>query len=222
MEKSRDGCGGSCGPASLVDDIDWLGHASFRIRGSRTIYIDPFELGPGPHERADLVLVTHPHHDHCSPSDLARLPGIDDAEIVTVADAARKIGRPCRVLAPGETTTVKGVDVTAVAAYNLKKPHHARANGWAGFLLRANGRSIYHAGDTDRVPEMTGVRCTVALLPVGGKYTMDAEEAARAAGDIQAGITVPMHFGSLVGGLEDAFRFLRLAPVMTALLPARR
>ncbi|MFH1276803.1 MAG: MBL fold metallo-hydrolase [Candidatus Eisenbacteria bacterium] len=213
---------GPSGPASLAGGLRWLGHSSFRVDGSKTVYIDPWNLGPGPHPPADLVLVTHPHYDHCSPSDLARIPGIESAEIVTVADGARKIGRPCRVIAPGGRTTAKGVDVTAVAAYNKERPHHPRLNGWVGFLFRMDGRTIYHAGDTDRIPEMAEIRCQIALLPVGGSYTMNAEEAALAAGDMEAELAVPMHYGGPAGTEEDGHHFLRLSPVPVALLPARR
>lgn len=211
---------GARGPVSLLEGIRWLGHASFRVDGGVTVYVDPWNLGPGPHVPADLVLITHPHYDHCSPSDLARIPGIDGAEIVTVADGAAKVGRPCRVIAPGGRTRVKGVDVTAVAAYNRGRPHHPRSNGWAGFLFRMDGRTVYHAGDTDRIPEMAEIRCHVALLPVGGGFTMDADEAALAAGDMKAEIAAPMHYGTVTESDEEGRRFLRISPVPAVLLPA--
>ncbi len=205
---------------SFVSRIDWLGHSSFRIRGTRTIYIDPWRIGPGPHADADLVLITHPHTDHCSPSDLARLPGIEKAEIVATADCAEKLARPFHVIAPGERTTVRGVTVTAIPAYNLGKPYHPRSNRWVGYLVETDGLAVYHAGDTDRIPEMREVACDAALLPVSGKYVMTAEEAAGAAGDLRARIAIPMHWGSLVGSEADARRFAELSPIETVVLVA--
>jgi L-ascorbate metabolism protein UlaG (beta-lactamase superfamily) len=208
--------------ASSIEDlaagIDWLGHSSFRVRGSRTVYIDPWQIGPGPHAPADLVLITHPHADHCSPSDLARLPGIENAEIVTVADASRKLARSCKVIEPGDRITVRGLTIAAVPAYNLDKPHHSKSNRWVGFLVEMDGRTIYHAGDTDRIPEMRAIACDVALLPVSGVYVMNAEEAAFAAGDLAARLAIPMHHGSLVGDPSDAKRFADRCPIPTMLL----
>ena len=205
-------------PATPTSGIDWLGHSSFRIRGSRTIYVDPWDVGPGPHDSADLILITHPHSDHCSPSDLARLPGSASAEIVTVADASRKLARPCHVLEPGERTVIQGVVIEAVPAYNINRPFHPKQNRWAGFRITMDGRTIYHAGDTDRIPEMAGFSCDVALLPVGGKYGMDAEEAAAAAADLSAGAVVPMHYGGFVGSDEAARRLASLSEVPVFIL----
>ncbi len=205
-------------PATPTSGIDWLGHSSFRIRGSRTIYVDPWNIGPGPHDAADLILITHPHSDHCSPSDVARLPGSAGAEIVTVADASRKLARPSRILAPGERTVVQGVVIEAVPAYNIGKPFHPKQNRWAGFRITMDGRTIYHAGDTDRIPEMAGFSCDVALLPVSGKYGMNAEEAAAAAVDLAAGAVVPMHYGGFIGSEEDARRFASLLEIPVFIL----
>jgi len=200
---------------SLLAGIRHLGHASFRITGSRTIYIDPWRIGPPPHERPDLVLITHPHRDHCSPSDLARLPGFHSAAVVTVADAARKLARPCRVIAPGDRTTAAGLRIEAVPAYNKEKPYHPRANRWVGFLVEMDGRIVYHAGDTDRIPEMARIECDVALLPVGGRFGMDPAEAALAAGEIETRLAVPMH---AAGDDRAARRFVALSPVPAAIL----
>jgi len=223
MTRQASNCNnGGCDPAALVRGIDWLGHSAFRIRASKTIYIDPWRIGPGPHTPADLILITHPHSDHCSPSDLANLPGVESAEIVTVADGARKLSRRSRVIEPGETIRVCGVNVTAVPAYNRTKPQHPRGSGWVGYLIQVDGRKIYHAGDTDRIPEMKDVRCHVALLPVGGKYTMTPDEAARAAEDTGARLVVPMHHGSMPGMDLDMGQLFRASSVPTVLLPSGR
>jgi len=216
--EGRPGGTEAAGEAALLRGVRWLGHASFLIEGERRIWIDPYRIASGRRERADLILITHPHPDHCSPSDLERVPGIAGATIVTVRDGARKIGRACRVIEPGDRTSAGGVTITAVPAYNVDKPYHPRGAGWAGFLIETGGRAIYHAGDTDRIPEMRTIRCDVALLPVGGTYVMTAGEAAWAAEDIRPGVAVPMHWGTLGAGREEAERFARLAPVPVRVL----
>lgn len=184
----------------LLQGIHWLGHASFRLDDDLVIYLDPWRLHhPVP---ADLVLITHDHHDHLSPDDLA---------LITKPDTTFVCARPCagqlkgdvHPMSPGETLTVRGVTIEAVAAYNTDKPNHPKSAGNVGYILTVDGRRIYHAGDTDVIPEMSTIRCDVALLPVGGKYTMNGKQAVEAVHLIQPQVVVPMHWGSIVGSRRD-------------------
>lgn len=193
----------------MLRGIHWLGHASFRIDGPVTIYIDPWKLkNPRP---GDIILITHRHHDHLSPDDLARITGLDTV-VVCPADCADQLRGEVRVIAPGESTDVGGVHIRAVPAYNTNKPNHPREEGHVGYVIRVDDRSIYHAGDTDLIPEMSEIGCDVALLPIGGTYTMNAEEAAEALQMIMPEFAVPMHWGGVVGTRADAERFKELAP----------
>lgn len=117
-----------------------------------------------------------------------------------------------RIIAPGESLRVGEVLVEAVPSYNVGKPYHPKDAGNLGYIVEVGGRRIYHAGDSDLIPEMSAVRCDVALLPMGGTYTMDAEEAARAVERIGPKAVVPMHWGDIVGSPEDVERFVRLVP----------
>ena len=186
---------------TLLDQLQWLGHDGFRINAEQTIYIDPYELrDPTP---ADLVLITHEHFDHCSPEDIARIQH-EGTRIVTEKDSAAKLSGDITVLAPGERTAVGGVDIEAVPAYNLDKQFHPKANGWLGFILTIGGTRIYHAGDTDHIPEMADIDTDIALLPVSGTYVMTAEEAVGATLDIGPKLAIPMHYGGIVGSDSDA------------------
>jgi L-ascorbate metabolism protein UlaG (beta-lactamase superfamily) len=197
----------------LVGKLHRLGHDTFRFDGPPVIYIDPWKLTPdGP--MADLILVTHDHFDHCSPDDVKKIskPGT-----VVIADPASATKLPgAHVLRPGETTTVGEVIVEAVAAYNVNKfrspgqPFHPKSAGYNGYIITVGGERLYHAGDTDHIPEMTGYRCDVALLPVSGTYVMTADEAVAAALDIKPRVAVPMHYGDIVGGAADVERFQKL------------
>jgi L-ascorbate metabolism protein UlaG (beta-lactamase superfamily) len=211
----------------MLENIHWLGHDSFRLDGSSTVYIDPWKLPAGA-VPADLILVTHDHYDHFSAPDIARIGTAATTLIGPAAVTAQASGLTTVTLAPGETTTVGGVTVTAVPAYNLNKfrgpgePYHPREAGYLGFVIEMDGLRVYHAGDTDATPEMKDVRCDVALLPVGGTYTMTAEEAAVACGALDAAAAVPMHFADIVGTRADAERFRELCLTPVTILPSER
>ena len=194
-----------------VENIHWYGHDSFRIEdGGKQIYIDPWKMPDGL-PRADLLLVTHSHHDHYSADDVNKL-STPQTTVVGPADVAEKVrsetGAIALPVAPGETVEVDGLKVTAVPAYNIGKKFHPRESGWVGFVVTlSDGTIVYHAGDTDCVPEMQGLDVDVALLPVSGTYVMTAEEAVQAAEAIGPKVVIPMHYGSLVGTEADAETF---------------
>jgi L-ascorbate metabolism protein UlaG (beta-lactamase superfamily) len=195
---------------AMEPKIVWLGHASFRVEGSQTVYIDPWKL-KGEQPRADIILITHEHYDHCSPEDVAKIAS-DDTVIVTEKDSASKLGGDIRIVAPGDTVEVKGITFEAVPAYNVDKQFHPRSRNWIGFVFELDGTKIYHSGDTDCIPEMENIHVDVALLPVSGTYVMDAKEALQAVDRIKPGKVIPMHWGEIVGSREDAEAFKREAP----------
>ena len=172
--------------------LRWFPNSWFEIvSGDEVVHIDPTvfegrtdELPPNL-RHADLVLVTHHHPDHCDPSTVAKL-STDVTVVVAPALAAEKLGPKTKVVHPGDEFEVGPVRVRVVDAYNTPegsstiKSHH-KGEG-VGYVLLLDGRFIYHAGDTDLIPEMCELgQVDIALLPIGGEYTMDAEEAARAA-----------------------------------------
>ena len=185
--------------------IHWLGHDSFRIDGSAVIYIDPYNLS-GESPPADVVLVTHEHFDHCSPEDIAKIRK-NETVILTEKEAAARLEGDVRIMKPGDSAAVAGMRFTAVPAYNTDKTFHPRDRGWLGFIIETEGVRIYHAGDTDFIPEMEGLSVDIALLPVSGTYVMNAQEAVQAALAIGPAIAVPMHFGAIVGSRQDAEAF---------------
>jgi L-ascorbate metabolism protein UlaG (beta-lactamase superfamily) len=205
----------------MVENITWLGHTSFRIIASgKTVYIDPWKIGGGP--TADIVLISHPHVDHCSKDDYESIAGPETLLIAT-PDSAEELGVDAKFIAPGESVKSDGVNIIAVPAYNTEKKFHEPVNkwimfhprekNWLGFIIEADGRRIYYAGDTVTIPEMGELgKIDIAILPVGGKYTMDAAEAAEVAALIKPGLVIPCHFGANVGTQEDAEEFARLAP----------
>jgi L-ascorbate metabolism protein UlaG (beta-lactamase superfamily) len=177
--------------------ITWLGHASFRIDGSKTVYVDPFVL-PSNAKPADYILVTHEHFDHCDVSNINKLKK-NDTQIIAPLNCVKNITGHTNSISVGESSSYKdGVRVAAVEAYNINKSYHPKGLG-VGFVLTIDNVKIYHAGDTDNIPEMKSLSdadIDIALLPIGGKYTMNVAEAAEAAQSIKPKIVVPMHYNS--------------------------
>jgi len=201
----------------LLDHLHWLGHDSFRIDQPIVIYLDPWRLPPGS-PVADLILVSHEHHDHCSPEDVERVRK-DSTTVITNHTAAADLSPPVTILQVGESMEVRGVTVEAIPAYNIGKPFHRKQAGHLGFVITLGKERLYFTGDADYIPEMDNIVCDVALLPVSGKYVMTAEEAAQAAEAIQPKVAIPMHYGAgVVGTKEDAERFRDLSPVPVVIM----
>ncbi len=189
---------------SFSKKIHWLGHDGFRIDTEKIIYFDPYQIETGP--QADLILISHDHFDHCSPEDVAKIQG-PETIIVTEKDSAEKLTGDVRIIKPGETVNLDGIKILGVPSYNTDKDFHPRKNGWLGFLVEVSGIKIYHAGDTDYILEMKDLNVDIALLPVSGTYVMTAEQAVKAALTIEPGLAIPMHYGAIVGGKQDALDF---------------
>ena len=188
----------------ILKKIIWLGHDGFRIDAGKTIYFDPYEIKSGPH--GDLILITHEHFDHCSPEDVAKIQQ-SGSVIVTEKDSASKLSGDVRIIGVGESLAIADINVQAVPAYNIDKDFHPKSKGWLGFIVEIDGIKVYHAGDTDFIPEMKDFDVDIALLPVSGTYVMTADEAVSAALAIEPKIAIPMHYGAIVGGQNDATRF---------------
>jgi L-ascorbate metabolism protein UlaG (beta-lactamase superfamily) len=190
---------------AVVKDIHWLGHDTFKIRGEKIIYTDPFNIKRK--DTADIILITHDHYDHCSEKDIKEIQGANTV-IVTPPSCAKKLAGNVKIVKRGDTINVGGIAIEVVPAYNVDKEFHPKAADGVGYIFTVKGQRIYLAGDTDHIPEMKGFRnVSIALLPVSGTYVMTAEEAVRAALDIKPDIAIPMHYGAIVGTRSDANRF---------------
>ena len=203
-----------------MEDIKWHGQAAIQLddaASGKVVYIDPFQIKDGA-EKADIILITHSHFDHCSMADAAKIA--KPSTIVIAPDgcleALEKLDVAEKMAVElGKKYEVAGVTIETVPAYNVDKQFHPKANNWVGYVITLAGKRYYHAGDTDKIPEMLSLKDSalkdidVAFLPIGGTYTMDVDEAVSAVKLFNPKKVVPIHYGTVpdVGTKEDGERF---------------
>lgn len=204
-------------------EIKWLGHSGFMVKSKSgvVIYLDPFKISPNTgkdeKDKADFIFITHSHYDHCSIEDIRRLTK-NGTRIICTPDCQSKFKHifeniKVNVTEPDSRAEFSDEKIKywCVRAYNINKNYHQKEEDWVGYIIQVDDVLIYHAGDTDFIPEMKSIKeIDLALLPIGGTYTMNAGEAAKAASIIRPKIAVPMHYGSLSENKEDAEIFVRL------------
>jgi L-ascorbate metabolism protein UlaG (beta-lactamase superfamily) len=192
----------------LLDGITWFRGSSVRIRRhGLEVHVDP--LGLTEDSKADIVLLTHPHYDNFSEDDIARVRG-PNTVLVAPASMKKQLEDADHFMRPGDMLQLEGFDVLAVPAHNVDKKFHTQEHGWLGYVFTIGDVTYYHAGDTDFLPAMFGIRCDVAFLPCGGHYTMDVEDAAKAGEACGAGLIVPIHWGEPHATREDIDRLAEL------------
>jgi L-ascorbate metabolism protein UlaG (beta-lactamase superfamily) len=206
--------------------VSWTGHDGFRIVGSdnhnrqRIIYIDPYQLSNKYQSKndADIVFVSHDHFDHMSIDDLRQIIN-DDTSIIAAKECLEKLKElkmnDVKGIKPGEKIIAKDLSIEAVHAYNTNKKFHPKSDDKVGFVISITNNRIYHAGDTDLIPEMESIRPDIAFVPVSGTYVMNAEEAAKAVNELlrPKKIAIPMHYGAIVGTEADAKKFKNLVQI---------
>lgn len=197
----------------MLENLEVLCHSSIRITGSKIIYVDPFRINKN-YEDADYIFCTHSHYDHFSKEDIEKLLK-DTSIIITVEsskeDAIELVGRERVIIVePDNIYEVDGFNFETTYSYNINKKFHPKENEWVGFVIELDGTKYYIAGDTDNIPEIQNIKCNVALLPVGGTYTMTVEEAAELANVIDTKYVVPTHYGEIVGEKTDGDKFAKL------------
>jgi L-ascorbate metabolism protein UlaG (beta-lactamase superfamily) len=199
-------------------ELKWLGHSGFLIKNSKIIYIDPYNIKEE-NPKADIILITHSHYDHCSIVDINKIVK-EGTKIFITADCQSKINKfdipiSIQIVEPNNEINMQGIRILTIPAYNTDKQFHTKEEGWVGYLIKMDNILVYHAGDTDKILEMQKLtghggnsKNFIALLPVGGRMTMTAEEAAEAAELIKPALAIPMHYGSIIGEDKDAKNFV--------------
>ena len=109
---------------------------------------------------------------------------------------------------PGVDRAVDGLEFETVPAYNIRKPFHQKGFEWVGYVWRIDGKRIYLAGDTEATKEAKEVQCVIAIVPIGGTYTMDAKKAAELVNTLCPNVAIPVHYGSVAGVPKDGEVFV--------------
>lgn len=194
----------------MTENITVFTQSSICIHdGERRIYLDPFQMKTAPKD-ADFILITHDHYDHFSPEDIEKVSNGKSVLIVpekvaqTATEKAAGLVGGIETVRPGQHYEIDCLAFDTVAAYNNRKPFHPKSAGWVGYILAACGKRIYVAGDTDMNADNRNVKCDVALVPIGGTFTMDARSAAEFVNTLKPAVAIPTHYGSIVGKKEDA------------------
>ncbi|MCM8830696.1 MAG: MBL fold metallo-hydrolase [Candidatus Omnitrophica bacterium] len=182
--------------------ITCFAHASVLLSFNElNFYIDPFVVSKGS-PLADAIFLTHEHFDHMVvPKSILK----SNTKIIS---RGGKI--PSMEINVGDRIKVFGIEVWAVDAYNVDKPFHPKGFG-CGFIFTfptpQKSTRIYVAGDTDLIEEMKNYLADVAILPIGGTYTMNAEQAAKAASIIKPKLAIPYHYNYLSETKADPKEF---------------
>jgi L-ascorbate metabolism protein UlaG (beta-lactamase superfamily) len=182
--------------------LTWLGHACVLLTGSKKVLIDPFVEGRSViFTRPDIVAVTHGHEDHLGETVAL---GKKTVAITEIAKYLKTKGLPVEGMNIGGTAQVDGVSFTMTQAVHSSWIEEAGAGFYggtaAGFVIGMDGLRIYHAGDTALFSDMRLIgdlyHPDIALLPIGGRYTMGISEAMIAANFIGAKTVIPIHYNT--------------------------
>lgn len=198
----------------MIEGIKINCHSSIKIAKDKIVYIDPFRINEVPHD-ADYIFITHSHYDHFSTQDILKVAKIDTIFISTedTKSSLELMGIPEEqivIVEPNNKYEVKGIKFETVPSYNENKKYHPKENNWVGYIIKLNGSKYYIAGDTDNIKEIQNIKCDIAFLPIGGEFTMNPQEAANLANEIDSKIIIPTHYAELVGTKEDLDEFIKL------------
>lgn len=182
--------------------------SSIRIEGSKILYFDPFQVEDARHD-ADIIFITHEHFDHFEPESIAKIKKEDTLLVVPesmkkkVLSESGMMPDKCVFYGPGETHEQEGMVIETIPAYNKLKPFHPKMNKWLGYIVKMDDIRYYVAGDTDVNEDIKKVQCDIALIPIGGHYTMDKKQAADYIAELRPKAVIPTHYGNVVGDKAD-------------------
>lgn len=188
-------------------------HSSIKFTTDKIIYFDPYTIENETHD-ADIIFVSHSHYDHFSPDDIAKIAKEDTilvAPMSILEDVENSnLNLPTIYVEPYGYYDIGGYYVETIPAYNKEKQFHPKDNAWVGYLVTIEDKVYYIGGDTDFTPDNAKITCDVALIPVGGTYTMDIYSAKEFVEAVKPGLVIPTHYGSVVGEMEIGDKFKEL------------
>lgn len=198
----------------MKNNIEINAQSSIKIVGENKIfYIDPYLIEKDIND-ADYIFITHDHYDHLSNDDIKKVIKEDTILIVPEScyDKFLQLGYPNEIVKvkPNSKYVVEDLSFATIPAYNMNKLYHLESQGWVGYLIDIDNKKYFITGDTDINKENKQVKCDILLLPVGGVYTMNYEEAATLTNIIKPQLAIPTHYKTIVGKEEDAIKYTEL------------
>lgn len=188
-------------------------HSSIKITDNKIIYFDPYKINDN-YKDADIIFITHDHYDHFDVDSINKI--IKDDTILVIPDKMSvenlleiKSKNMVKVL-PNNTYDIRGYKIETIPSYNINKNFHPKENNWVGYIITINNERIYVAGDTDITSENKKVKCDIALVPIGGKFTMNYNEAAELINLIKPKTVIPTHYAEIIGSKIDGENFKKL------------
>ena len=178
--------------------IEVNAQSSIKVKGSKILRFDPYKITGEPKD-ADYIFITHAHSDHFSLSDIEKVRKASTKFIIpeTMHGLCLEKGLNDDLLIlfkPGKIIDIDDLRVESVASYNIGKTYHPKDKNWLGYIVEINDICIFVSGDTDMNPDNLNIDCDVAVVPVGGKYTMDPMEAAEYINRIKPQVVIPTHY----------------------------
>ena len=204
----------------MIDNIELIVQSALRIKyNDKIIYFDPYLLNNKYKSDADYIFITHLHYDHFSPDDILSIKK-DDTKIVIPYDLESNIynlefnKNNILLVKPNQDYQIDNIKFRTVPAYNINKDFHKKEYNWVGYIIYLD-KVIYIAGDTDNIPEIRNINCDIACVPIGGVYTMNALDAVELIKSVKPSVVIPIHYKTIVGTVEDAYRFKSLLDGIT-------
>lgn len=202
------------GGDSLEENIELIAQSAIKItnQSGKVIWFDPFKLKRVNEAKADIIFITHPHFDHFSPEDI-KIIKMDGTRIVGPIELEEKILRlgfernDILLVEPNKQYEIDGISFETIPAYNTNKDFHKKEYNWIGYIVTIDGKRIYAAGDTDNTEDARNVQCDIAMVPIGGTYTMTWKEAVELVKEIKPSLAIPIHYKTIVGTEDDAKNF---------------
>lgn len=195
----------------MIDNISLIAQSAIRIvnKNGTVIYFDPFKLKDDSKD-ANYIFITHPHFDHFSPDDIEKIKN-DYTIIIAPIELKEQIKEMnfhgVIFVEPNQNYIIDDIEFETISAYNINKQFHKKESNWVGYIVKIDDTKIYVAGDTDDTEEARNVNCDVACVPIGGTYTMTYKEAVDLIKAIKPKLAIPTHYKTIVGSVDDAYRF---------------
>lgn len=183
--------------------IEVLSHATVKLLNDKILYFDPYDIKEELHD-ADYIFITHDHYDHYDEKSISNIKK-DTTKIVVPKCLENKPNS--LVVEPNKEYEIDNIKFETISSYNIDKDFHPKENEYVGYNVLIDGLYYYIMGDTDRTPETDNIKTDICFVPIGGKYTMDVQEAISYINELKPKKAIPIHYGKIIGDISLGEKF---------------